>query len=283
MIVAVGPLLAGGGIDLAAAAQATLGSIVFANLLLFFPGLPWGIVAIIALLVGAVFGIINAFLINKLNFAAFIATIATATIYQGATQGWTGMYEVMVINESLMSLGRLTILNDWVPFLFVVMLVIVAIYVYIMANTQFGRSIYMAGGNQAATRLAGLEPKRIRTILYINSGVMSVFAGLAWVTLNRMGHPTAIMTNMPNFVALTAVIIGGVSFNGGSGTLAAGFFGLVVVRLFDNGLMIIGAPSYINIAAQGLILIVALIIDHINTVRQRRAIAANAMSYSKAK
>ena len=284
MMVAVGPLLAGGGIDLAAASQATLASVLFAKLMVYMPGMPWGVAAIITLTAGAVFGLINVLLINGLNFLAFIATISMSTIFQGITQMWTGMYDITVRNESITNLGKISIINDWVPVLFIIMLALVALYVYMMANTRFGRSIYMVGGNPTAARLAGINPKKVKAILFINSGIMSALAGIAWSAQNKMAHPTAISTNAPNFTALTAVIIGGVSFNGGSGTLAAGFFGMVIVRLFENGLMMLGFRSYVNVAAQGLILIVALITDHISAVRQRKALNATAMStvYKKA-
>ena len=283
MIVAVGPLLAGGGIDLAAAGQATLGSVFFANLMVFFPGMPWGVAAIITMVLGAVFGIINVFFVNKMNFSAFIVTIAMGMLYQGLTQAWTGFAEVPIWRDSLIELGRLSVFNEWVPVLFIVVLLIVAAYVFMMAKTKFGRSIYMTGGNEAATRLAGINPKKVRGILFVNSGIMATLAGVAWSSQNRLAHPTSIVTNAPNFTALTAVIIGGVSFRGGSGSLAAGFFGLVVVRLFENGLMMAGFRTYVNVAAQGVILVVALIGDHISVVRQRQALIKASMEITVSK
>ena len=281
MMVAVGPLLAGGGIDLAASANATLGSMVFASMLVAVPGMPWWLAIILALMVGAGFGLINVFFIEKLNFSAFIATISMGTVYAGLARAWTNMNEIMIRNETLVWIGRHTLFGDWVPLTFLIMVIIVAIYIYIMARTRFGRSIYMTGGNQVAARLAGLNPRRTRAILYINSGAMATLAGVVWGMQSRMAHPDAIITNLPNFTALTAVIIGGISFNGGSGTLAAGFIGMIVVRVFENGLMIMGFPPYVSAAAQGMLLIVALIIDHINTVRTRKMLESSAMSRAR--
>ena len=277
MIVAVGPLLAGGGIDLAASAEATLGSILFVNLTLH-TGIPWPVCLIIAMIGGGVFGLINVFLVNVLNFHAFIATIGMTSVYLGFSQMWTGMFEVMIRSDSIINLGTARVLNQWVPVLFIFTVALIALYVYIMANTRFGRSIYMVGGNQQAARLAGLNPKKVRGILFVNSGVMAVLAGCVWSMQARMAHATSLSGSMPNFTALTAVIIGGVSFMGGSGTLAAGFFGLLLVRMFDNGLVIAGFQPYINTAAQGMILIIALIVDSIGVMRQRRALIAAAMA-----
>ena len=277
LIVAVGPLLAGGGIDLATSTQATFAAIVFVKFTREVD-MPWGFGVAAALLVGVIFGLINVLLIVRFNFLAFIATIGMSTIYIGLSRMWTEMLEVMHTNHDIIALGNLSILNNWVPVLFIFMTVLVAAYVYMMANTRFGRSIYMAGGNEAAARLAGLNPKKIRAILFINSGVIAALAGVVWSALNRMAHPSSLNESMPHFMTLTAVIIGGVSFRGGSGNLAAGFIGLLLVRVFDNGLTILGSRSYVNMAAQGLILIVALIADHINAVRQRRALEAAAIA-----
>ena len=284
MIVAVGPLLAGGGIDLAASAEATLGSLIFVNLLIY-TYLPWPVALILAMIAGGVFGLVNVFLVNVMNFHAFIATIGMTSVYLGFSDMWTGRFDVMIRHETSVGLranvievGRMTMANNWVPVLFLAAVILIAIYVYMMANTRFGRSIYMVGGNPAAARLAGLNPKRVRAILFVNSGAMSVLAGCAWAMQNRMAQSTGLITLMPNFTALTAVIIGGVSFMGGSGTLAAGFFGMVLVRVFDNGLMWLGFNPYINTAAQGMILIIALIVDNIGVMRQRRALIAAAMA-----
>jgi len=277
MLAAVGPLLAGGGIDLAVSTQATLAAILFVNITRY-SDIPWGFAIIAALLLGAVFGLINVFLINKLNFLAFIATIGMSTIYIGFARMWSGMMEVMLTNHDIIAVGNAAIIENWIPVPFLFMTLLIAIYVYIMANTRFGRSIYMAGGNEAAARLAGLNPKRIRAILFINSGVISALAGVVWSAMNRMAHPTSLNDAMPNFMSLTAVIIGGVSFRGGSGNIAAGFLGLLLVRVFDNGLTIFGFRSYVNMAAQGLILIVALIADHVNAVRRRKALEAAAIA-----
>ena len=277
MIIAVGPLLAGGGIDLAASAEATLCSLIFVNLLTY-TSIPWPLAIIVAIICGGILGLINVFLINVLNFHAFIATIGMTSVYLGFSQMWTGMFDVMIRQDHVIDLGRVNLFNEWIPMLFIFMIVLVAIYIYIMANTRFGRSIYMVGGNQTAARLAGLNPKKVRAVLYINSGAMAALAGCVWSINSRMANAVGISNSMPNITALTAVIIGGVSFMGGSGTLAAGLFGLLLVRLFDNGLVLAGMPSYINTAAQGLILIIALIVDNLSIMRQRRALIAAAMA-----
>ncbi len=283
MLVSVAPLLISGGIDLAAAAEAALGSMVFAQLLTFFPALPWGVALILALLAGVVFGLINVFLVNKMHFMSFIATIGMSSVYSGFATMWTRTNNVQINRASFLSLGKAAILWDWVPLLFILMIVLVVIYGYILSNTPFGRSIYMVGGNPYAARLSGLKPKKVQAVLFINSSVMAVLSGIIWSAYKKMASPTALVLNMPNFAALTATILGGVSFFGGSGGMAGAFAALLLVNVFTSGLNMLGLPSYISIALQGLILIAALILDNVTTNRQRKALRKAAISGENAK
>ena len=287
MIVAVGPLLIGGSIDLSSAAQAALASVIFAKILENFTTMPWPVALIITLFCGVGFGLINIFLSNVLNFMPFIATIGMSSIYLGFAQWWTVMNNVPINNDSFTGLGGVSFFNCTIPLLFVVMIVMVAAYTYMLNCTRFGRSIYMCGGNQAAARLAGLNPRKVRGLLFINSCVVSAFAGVTWAAQLRFGHAQNLVTGAPNFSALTAVILGGTSFMGGSGGLVAAVVALLLVTVFDNGLTILalsnataGQPmygAYVNTTLKGLILIVALMLDYISVSRKQRALIAEAV------
>jgi len=145
----------------------------------------------------------------------------------------------------------------------------------------------MCGGNETAARLAGMNPVKVRSALFINSGVISSVAGLAWASQLKMGHPQMLVTASPNFAALTAIILGGTSFGGGSGGVSAGVIALLMVTVFDNGLTILaqatavnGQPlygTYVNTVLKGLLLIVALMLDYMRTTRAQRALTTAAM------
>jgi ribose transport system permease protein len=293
MLVAVGPLLIGGGIDLSCAAQAAFASVLFAKLLQANQSMPWPVAVLIVLVCGAGFGLINVFLTNVLNFMPFIATIGMASVYQGVGSWWTGMNNVPVYNESFNSLGSFAYINKTFPLLFIFMLILVVLYSYMLSNTRFGRSAYMVGGNQTAARLAGLNPKRVRASLFINSGVISALAGIAWAAQLKVGHPTNLTVSMPNFSALTALILGGASFNGGTGGVSTGVIALLMVTVFDNGLTILaqvtavkGQPlygAYVNTVLKGLLLIIALILDYVRTSRAKRALVTASMKSREGK
>jgi ribose transport system permease protein len=128
-----------------------------------------------------------------------------------------------------------------------------------MSSTRFGRRMYMAGGNPNAARLAGINPKRITTTLYINNSVIACLAGSLMAARMHMGSPSAIAGS--DLDAITAAVLGGVSFMGGGGNMVGVFIGLLLLNSFKNGLVVVGLDSYYQVVASGLLLIAALTLD----------------------
>jgi ribose/xylose/arabinose/galactoside ABC-type transport system permease subunit len=269
MIAGIACLLISGAIDLSSGAQAALGSLVFAQLLSSFPDLPWSVALVVALGFGALAGCVNIFLTNVLNFMPFIATIGMSSIYSGLGTVWTKGNTVPVSAQGFTNFGKMAIFGS-VPVLFAVMAALIVVYSVMLAKTRFGRNIYMVGGNRDAARLAGVDPKKIHAALYINNSVLAVFAGCVWVAQKKLASPTNIVTSAPDMSAITSSILGGVAFMGGAGTLAGAFVGMVLLNVFDNALTILKVPNYWNIAAQGLMLIAALILDSLGKLRSRK-------------
>lgn len=282
MLVAVLPLLMGGGIDLSSAQQAGLGALVFAQMMTSFPSMPWLAALLIALLAGACFGLINVFLVNVLGFMPFIATIGMSSIYSGVALVWARGAPIMITAQSFTMIGT-KVFFKVIPLLFVIMVLILGIYSFVLSFTHFGRSVYMVGGNEYAARLSGLNPKRIRAILFINSGVMSALAGIAWASQMKLANSSSIISAAPNMQALSAGILGGVAFSGGAGGLSGAFAALLLLNVFQNGIAVLSVPSYYNVMLQGLILIVALIADSMSTMSAKRALIAAAVKGGDAK
>lgn len=290
MLAAVGPLLIGGIIDLSCAWQATFSSLFFAKVMQFFAlstAIPvaaqWPLALLITLALGAVYGLINIFFTNVMNFMPFISTIAMMSVFKGLGGVWSSMNDVAINNASFTKLSSIAFFNT-VPLLFVFMIVLVAVYSYILVYTRFGRSAYMCGGNPVAARLAGLNPKRVRASLFINSGVISALAGVTWAAQRKLGNPQNLAQAAPNFTALTALILGGTSFTGGSGGVSVGIIALLLVTVFDNGITMLSYAggrqtygSYVNIVLKGLILVVALMMDGVKASRAKRALVVAAM------
>ena len=262
-------LLISGNIDLSAGGLAALGQLFFAEVLVSYPSIPWPVALIMALIFGALLGLFNVFFMNVVRLMPFIVTIGTTSIFGGIATVITRGANVQIMNQSFNNIGKAAIFNV-VPVLFIVMLVIVLIHGIILSSTRFGRNIYLIGGNPYAARLAGLNPERIRMILYVNSGVVSTIAGVIWAAQKKMSAPSNFISANLSMMALTAVILGGISFMGGGGGMTGAFAGMLLLNLFTFGLSILSIPSWVNIVIQGMLLIVALILDNINTMRMHK-------------
>ena len=121
----------------------------------------------------------------------------------------------------------------------------------------------MCGGNRSAARLAGLNPKKTTTILYMNIGMLSVFAGT--LLASRMHSASHEALSSSAIDAITAAVLGGVSFMGGSGSILGLFLGALLLNAFSNGLVVIGMTPYWALVMQGMVLIIALSLDYYST------------------
>jgi ribose transport system permease protein len=252
-------LLMGGGVDLAAGAVGCFGAIVVAFLL--NTGMPWPVAMLLGLVFGIAAGAINAFLVNGLNFMGFIATIAMSSVFNGFALVISNNQNIPISNQKFWAIGSYALFGV-IPMPFVIAVCLIIIYGLILAKTRFGRSILMCGGNMNAVRLAGLSPKKITSILYMNCGMLSTLAGSVLAARMHNASPTAVATGAMD--AITASVLGGISFMGGGGNISGLFIGLIMLTAFNNGLVVINLQAYWQIVAQGGLLIVALCVDYFN-------------------
>ena len=249
-------LLISGKIDLSAGNTGMLAGIIIA--LLLKSGMNWVLALVITLVFGAVTGLINAFFVNYMKFAPFIATLAVSAIYNGLALVVTNAQNIPVGDKSFLVLGSANV--GPFPVLFIITLVLLAVYGIILYGTGFGRRIYMTGGNASAARLAGIKPDKITTVLFVNNSVIAALTGAMVTSRMNMGSPSAITGS--DLDAITAVILGGVAFTGGSGNMFGVFIGILLISSFQNGLVVIGFNSYYQVVAKGLLLLAALILDY---------------------
>ena len=249
-------LLISGKLDMSTANTGMMAGVLVA--LLLQTGMPWGIALVLVLLFGVVTGLINAFFVNVLGFTAFISTLGISTVYGGLALVLTNAQNVAIGNKSFWLLGSTNIFNLF-PLPFIIMVVLLAGYGIMLSTTRFGRRIYMVGGNQHAARLAGINPKRTTTLLFINNSVIASLVGIVLASRMHMGSPLALAGN--DLDAITAAVLGGISFTGGSGNMLGAFLGIMILTGFQNGLIVVGLDSYYRVVAKGVLLIAALALD----------------------
>ena len=267
--VAVALLIITGEVDLSpgyigTAAGATLATILEGG------NIPWFIAVVVCLLLGILFGLLNAVLVNKFRLQSFIATLAVGSfIARGVSYIIPAGRSIVIDNAVINWVGTYRI-GDIVPVAVIISIALILVYGIVLAKSKLGRKIYLCGGNKEAARLAGLNPKKLSYLLFANSGMLGAFAGLLYAARLKSGNLEG--TNSYSFPAVTAVIFGGISFGGGSGNMLGCFLGLLIINSFNNGLLIMRVSPYWQGVASGLLLIIALTIDYFSNRRSIRAI-----------
>ena len=276
MICGIVLILIGGNMDLSVAGQAGICAMIFAWLCQN-TGIPWYVILLMAAVMGGLLGLINAFLVNMLKFPPFIATIGMSTVYGGFCNILTKGNNIQISQKSIIALGNAKIAG-FLPVTFIIAMIVLIVYQIILSRTTFGRSLFMCGGNPSAARLSGLNPNKMRRFLFINSGVLASIGGVLWSAQVKLASPTALTASGFDFRVISAAILGGVSFRGGSGSVGGAFIALLLLNVFENMLNILGIQSYWILFASGFLLVVALIIDYLGEERRRKALIMAAAS-----
>lgn len=270
LAIAMSCLIIGGQIDLSAAAIACVCG-MFATFI-SNAGVNWVLAFVCAIIIGAVIGAVNALLVVRFNLKAFIATLAMAKAMEGLARVLSNSNTVPVADTKFWILGSATVAG--IPMPFIITLILFIIYGVILSKSKLGRKIYMCGGNANAARLAGINTKKIHTFLFVNSGLLCAFGGAVYTSRLRTGTPTAIIGK--EFDAITVAVLGGVAFTGGAGGMAGCFIGLLLINSFNFGLSVISVPTYWNVVAQGLLLVLALALDFIRERLRLKSLHASA-------
>ena len=268
--IGMGILLIGGDIDLSTSDVCLFSGVLCA--LLIKAGIPWAYSMVLTLFIGGCVGAINAFLVLKVKMMSFIATIAVGTVLRGITLSLTSAQNVPVPVESFWWGGRTFF--SVLPIPFVIMALLMILYQFMLSNTRFGRNIYLVGGNITAARLTGVNPNRIRTVLFINSGILASLAGIVLTSRLQSANPNTLAEHQIN--ALTAIILGGIAFTGGSGGMVGCFIGVVLFSFFTSGLTSLALDAFWTLFASGGLLIIALAVDFFNERSRERMLNAHA-------
>lgn len=223
------------------------------------------------LVVGALVGLLNGLLLTKLHLPhPFISTLGTMNVARGLALIVTGASPISGFDRAgapeVLVLGAGTL--GPVPVAVFVILIVYALFHIMLNNTSLGRHIYAVGGNIGAARLSGINVNRTLVVVYTLSGLMAGLAALMLAGRTNSGFPTAGMGY--ELDAIAAVIIGGASFAGGSGTVAGTAIGVLLIAVLRNGLVLLNVPTTWQTVAIGLVIIGAVYVDVLRQ-RARRA------------
>jgi len=256
-MVAIGEtyLMIAGQIDMSAGSVSAFSGVLVAVLL----KAGWAVVPaiIVTLIVGAMVGVINAVLVTKLEISFFIATLATQSIFRGLAFIICGGKSIGISCKPFLKIGTIRILGVSLPI--ILFLVLFIVFGLILSRTRFGRNVYMVGGNSNAARLAGIQPNKLITKLFILSSFFASLGGIVLAARMNSGQPSA--SEGLEFDAVTSCVLGGVAMSGGIGGMSGAFIGLLIMQGFANGLSVLNVQSFWQKVAKGLLLIAALGFD----------------------
>jgi ribose transport system permease protein len=254
--------------DLSIAAMATLGGYVATFLLVQYPdtiGVPVAILA--SLVIAAAIGVGNGLIVSYLGISAFIATLATGSIITGAMLGISNSKTIITgIPDAFMIIGQGSLFGVSNPI--IIMFAIGLILWLLLEHTQLGRHLYAIGGSAEASRLSGIAVKRYAPIALAICATCAALGGLIAASVLGAGRPQGVGdTYLLN--AFAAVFIGASSLRPGKFHIVGTFIGVMLIGIINNGLSVMGVPTYWQYIVQGVLLIIALFSAGLLTMRRR--------------
>jgi len=264
-----------GGIDLSFAATASVAqyaALTIANR----AGIGWPGVFAIALAIGLVLGLLNGVFVNSLRTSALIVTIATMNVFYGILLTLTHGADIFALPDWFNAGIEFVFHTDEqgaklaVNFQIITVCVVFALTWLLLKRTNIGRQIYAVGGNPEAAQRVGFRVGGINLLVYGYMGALAGVASLVQAQFVQSVSPTALVGRELDVVA--AVVIGGTSLSGGSGTVLGTILGVTLIAILKNGLILLGVSSYWSMFSTGLVIIGAVIMMALET-RKHRVVA----------
>ena len=248
-----------GGIDLSVGSTVGLVGVLLA--LFISPERGWGlgipIGLLVALLSGIMLGLGNGFVINKLKLPPIIATLGAMITLRGVAFLITDGRPIFGFPSGFDFIGQGHI---WlIPVPVIIMAVVFAVTYIILTKCRIGRYIYGIGGNEEASRLSGVNVKKVKYFVYTYSGICCAIAGIVLLSRTNSGTPRAGTGYEMDII--TAVVLGGVSIKGGEGRLLGVIAGVLIMGVLANGMIVVGLSAFTQQVVQGLVLIAAVAFD----------------------
>jgi ribose transport system permease protein len=258
IIVAIGLsfVMIGGGIDLSVGYQMSLVGVVTAMLMMTFH-LPVWLAVLIGILLGTTLGLINGLIVTSIKIFPLIATLATATVFQGISYLISKANTFRGYPAEFLILTKGKILG--LPFDILLALVIAILVSLVYTETVFGFRLLALGGNEEASRLAGINTRRMKIAIYTICGFFTAIATM--VMISKANTTNSSFGPGTEFIALTAAIVGGISFMGGEGSIQSLIAGVLLLAVLGNGMQLAGWGTYAQFIVRGMILLGAVAFD----------------------
>jgi ribose/xylose/arabinose/galactoside ABC-type transport system permease subunit len=255
-------LMISGGLDISIGNMTGLIAMIFARMLL--AGIPLWADVITALAIGLVLGFINGLIVAKSKVIALIITLGMSYFYLGLALLISGGRPLAMTGQ-FQFLGQAKI-GGVIPVSIILYLAIFAFAFLLRKYSKYGRRLNAIGGNPLAAYLSGINVDLHVVSIYALSGLIVGFTAL--IMISRLGMVQADVGANFALQALAAAIIGGITFEGGKGSLVGAFFGVLLLGILNNALNIVGVSSFTQTIVLGAIIVAATVISNIGQMRR---------------
>lgn len=247
--------LIGGNIDFSGGSALCLNAAICATMLKL--GLPVPLAILIGLTSGFVLGALNGVIVNKLGLTPLVATMGTWMAYRGLALVLLGGGTLSSFPEEYLALGRINVLG--IPITIIYMLIVVVAGVLLLKYSRFFHNAYYIGSNKSSAKLAGINVERFNVIIYAITGAVAAFAGI--ILTARLGSCSQNAGESLEFRNVVALLVGGVSMDGGVGSVLGAVLGVILMQLVTNAITLLYLPSSYTKVINGCILILAVGLD----------------------
>ena len=267
VIIAVGMTftIVGGGMDLSVGSTIALCGYVTGMAL--SAGIPILLSILIGLLLGAFIGLMNGLIIVCFGIPPFITTLGMMYIVKGMVYVLGQGRPIYPLPDSFNKIAQSTL--GGVPIPVYIAAVVLLVGSFVLNNTGYGRSVMAIGGNEAAANTSGIDIKKTKVLTYIFTSMLSAVTGI--LMASRLSSAAAGAGDGWEMIIIAAVIIGGTSLFGGSGSILGTLIGAAIMTVMSNAMVMVKISVYWQNIVVGAIIIAAVIID---TFRRRKTISA---------
>lgn len=260
-----------GGIDISVGSTMALCAMVCSNMLRFTQ-LSLVIVIPATILLGTILGLVNGILVTKLNIPDFIVTLATMNIYRGITTVINAT-DVEALKNSMIQNEIFRLLGGRFGLIYLVVIIfgiILLLSHYILNHTKIGLYTYAVGSNAQAAKLTGISFIKVKIFAFTYTGLVCGIAGV--MTAARMMTATTEIGVGMEFNVISAIVIGGVSLQGGRGDMLGNLVGTLLMSVINSGIVQVGISTYYQPIIKGAIIIAAVLFDigYLYYVERRR-------------
>jgi rhamnose transport system permease protein len=263
MIAAMGQMLVlvARHVDISVGSTLGFSAMVAGMMFKFLPAVPWWLGFPVAIGTGVVLGLINGMLVTLFRLPAIIVTLGTLYLYRGLTFIISDARQIdrQYIPSPLKAMSQNSPTRE-VPWILIIALAVILLTWWFANHTRAGRQVYAIGSNPLAAPLRGIPVTRITLMVFAISGACAGLAGIMYAS--RWGFVNPSNTGYGfEFQVIAAVVIGGVSINGGTGSVLGVVLGVLLLGCVNSALPLLGIPGTVQNAIYGAVIVVALLID----------------------